>query len=407
MKNNNVVIGHHYWNRPSGGPLVCASTAYALEQLGFSPILTSTTDFDQRNYEKWFRIDLTRYTKQSWKLGLSRFDLYLKLLDWRPMLSAIRRWNAGLLFTDEVMYKPLLKHKAKMGFKIIEYVHFPYEVSMEPKFQGSGFSYGGESYMVERYGRFPMNMYLWGYRKLLPHYMRKNPFEAADLVLTNSSWTCNLAKLVYNDTPVILNPPLPPNVEVTASAGKYEKKDRTIIMLGRFTAEKRFHWVITDVMPRLVKEVPDVKLLILGAAITGPAHSYIERLKKLIEESGVKDAVLLLPDVTRDVIDITMDKSMVFLNATINETWGIVVAEAMARGLPVVIHKSGGAWTDIVREGSYGFGYESAEEATEIISRLLTDQVLWHRFSSASKERASDFTISSFTMKLNKLLDGL
>ncbi|WP_148224717.1 glycosyltransferase family 4 protein [Vulcanisaeta moutnovskia] len=45
-------------------------------------------------------------------------------------------------------------------------------------------------------------------------------------------------------------------------------------MIGRFSFEKRNHWVVTELMPRLIKEVPDVKLDIIGGTGTIPSESY-------------------------------------------------------------------------------------------------------------------------------------
>ncbi len=64
---------------------------------------------------------------------------------------------------------------------------------------GSGLAYGEDPYIMERYGKFPMNIY-WGvFTRLLPKYLRENPFRDADLVLTNSRWTAGVAKMVYGE----------------------------------------------------------------------------------------------------------------------------------------------------------------------------------------------------------------
>jgi glycosyltransferase involved in cell wall biosynthesis len=97
----------------------------------------------------------------------------------------------------------------------------------------------------------------------------------------------------------------------------------------------------------------------------------------------------------------------VFLHATINEHWGIAVAEAMARGLPVAVHRSGGAWTDLAEEGRYGLGYETAEEAKEAVAKLLTDRRTWRFFSQRSLERASKLTFERFQGMSIKILSSL
>ncbi|MEM1927063.1 MAG: glycosyltransferase, partial [Pyrobaculum sp.] len=94
----------------------------------------------------------------------------------------------------------------------------------------------------------------------------------------------------------------------------------------------------------------------------------------------------------------------VFLHATINEHWGIAVAEAMARGLPTVVHKSGGAWTDLTRGGTVGVGYDSVEEAVEHLLKLITDPKTWRHYSQKSLERARELTLHHYITNLTQQL---
>jgi glycosyltransferase involved in cell wall biosynthesis len=133
---------------------------------------------------------------------------------------------------------------------------------------------------------------------------------------------------------------------------------------------------------------------------------------RLAEEVGLKVAdsleakadVYLIANAPRRVINEAMDRARAFLHATINEHWGIAVAEAMARGLPVVVHKSGGAWTDLAEEGRYGLGYETAEEAAEALARLLVGSIIWRNYSSGTKFRVADLMFDSFVKKVKELL---
>jgi alpha-1,2-mannosyltransferase len=323
---------------------------------------------------------------------------------WYPALKAVKRFRPELVFIDEVAYKPLLRRKA---FRLVEHIHFPYEVAVDPRFRGTGLAYGEDPYIMEWYGRFPLNLYWRVYTWLLPRCMRDNPFRAADVVLVNSRWTASVAEMVYGEEPEVLNPPLPPNVEVVERPRPFEEREPVVVMLGRFSQEKRYHWVVREVAPRLVKEVPGARLVIFGGAATPTLQAYYRRVWRLAEEAGLKVAdsldakadVYLVANAPRRTINEAMDRARAFLHATINEHWGIAVAEAMARGLPVVVHRSGGAWTDLAEEGRYGLGYETAEEAVEALARLLLQGA---KFDAT--EKARELTYPKFREKLARVL---
>ena len=400
-----AIVGSRRWNTIGGGQLVCASASYAFDKLGYKPILTSIPDFNAEKYNEWFGIDLTKYKKFNWNLNIKRFGLYFILLTWKPINQAIKKFNANIVFIDNAIYKPIIKEKKKRNFKLIEYIHWPYELAVDPFYKQSGLLYGKSLEGNKKYDKFPMNMYWKVYDNLLPHFLRKNPFQAADIVLTNSSWTAELAKQVYGERPYVLNPPIPPNVEIVNNPKPFEEREKALVMLGRFSEEKRYHWVITEVMPKLLKEVPDARLYIFGGAGTRTSKMYIDRLKNLISNAKLEGSVFLIPDAPRSQINETMDKSRAFLHATINEHWGIVVAEALARRLPVVVHRSGGAWSDIAEEGKYGLGYESADEVVELLTKLLTDNKFWSKFSSS--EKVKDLTLDVFVEKFSSLIKNL
>jgi len=152
--------------------------------------------------------------------------------------------------------------------------------------------------------------------------------------------------------------------------------------------------------------------VIFGGAATPTLQAYYRRVWRLAEEAGLKVAdsldakadVYLVANAPRRVINEAMDRARVFLHATINEHWGIAVAEAMARGLPVVVHKSGGAWTDLAEEGRYGLGYETAEEA---VANLLTDGRARSLLSQRLLARISGFTFKEYLERAIALLSKL
>jgi len=405
-----ALVVHYYWGRAGGDQLVCAAAAKALEFMGFKPVLVSTVRIDVSKYPEWFGIDLSGYPVVDLGVRLRAFGIYLRLLVGSSMRKALRRYSADMIFTDEPMYGRVSDIVRERRIKLIEYVHFPIEASFKKEFSRAEVYYGDDPYVLERYGRFPMNLYYKLYLKVLPAFLRENPFETASLVLTNSRWTAKLAEEVYGEEPAVLNPPIPPNVSLVEDVRPFEAREDAVVMVGRFSEKKRYHWVIQEVLPRLRKACGNVKLYILGSTGTRTSKTYHAKLAEIAKTAGFKVSarpdseadVYLIENAPRKVINEVMDRAKVFLHATINEHWGIAIAEAMARGLPAVIHKSGGAWSDIVMEGEFGLGYMNTEDAVDAISRLFTNKNVWDVTSRKSIERAKNLTFENF---MNRFYD--
>ncbi|MGC8542918.1 MAG: glycosyltransferase family 1 protein, partial [Vulcanisaeta sp.] len=241
-----AVVAHHYWGSPGGGQLVSASTTVTLDRAGFEPVLTGTFRFNPARYVDWYGIDISKYRVFTLiPVNIKAFGLWTRLYVWKPANKVLKKFDVRVLFTDEETYKPLIRYRSR-GLRIIEYIHFPFEIVVNPKFRGTGLAYGEDPYIMERYGKFPLNIY-WGvFTWLLPRYLRENPFHDADLVLTNSRWTASVAKMVYGEEPIVLNPPIPPNMSVLSVTRSFSDRQNLVVMLGRFSEEKRYHWVVTE-----------------------------------------------------------------------------------------------------------------------------------------------------------------
>ena len=404
-----AIVCHHHWASPGGGQLVCASAAVALDSTGLEPILTSVFRFNPELYMKWYGINICKYkSKALIPFEVKAFGLWSRLYAWYPAKLAIDRFNASLIFTDEEAYKPLVNYR---GVKIVEYMHFPFEVAINTN-RGMGSVHEEDPYIVERYGRLFMRIYWNIFRKMLSHYLRENPFYDASLVLANSKWTADLVKVIYGERPVVLNPPIAPNTEVSTSTRPFEERRPYVVMLGRFSEEKRYHWVAQELAPKLIREVPGSRIFIFGGVTTQTQQNYMNEVIKLARSAGLRvssnieaDAdIIIISNAQRDIINKIMGSSRAFLHSTVNEHWGIAVAEAMARGLPAVVHKSGGTWTDLAEEGTAGLGYDDLDEAIDALARLITDKETWNHYSSEGIKRVRELTLDSFTKKLDSLI---
>lgn len=112
----------------------------------------------------------------------------------------------------------------------------------------------------------------------------------------------------------------------------------------------------------VAKRLNEFKFVIIGAS--GRDKEYINSIKRASESL---DNLTLKLDATKDEIDKYLSVAKIYFHPKINEHFGISIVEAMASQLIPVIHKSGGAWYDIVEEGKYGIGYDSLETAIDAI----------------------------------------
>jgi hypothetical protein len=72
--------------------------------MGFKPVLVSTVRIDVSRYPEWFGIDLSGYPVVDLGVRLRAFGIYLRLLVGSSMRKALRRYSAGMIFTDESTY---------------------------------------------------------------------------------------------------------------------------------------------------------------------------------------------------------------------------------------------------------------------------------------------------------------
>ncbi len=105
--------------------------------------------------------------------------------------------------------------------------------------------------------------------------------------------------------------------------------------IGNLTVNKAFDAIIHAFASRFAG-LSDVRLEIGG---TGPERS---KLATLAQRLGVSDQVRFLGPLTRDQVRDAMWRANAFVLASRRETFGVVLVEALATGLPVIATRSGG-----------------------------------------------------------------
>jgi glycosyltransferase involved in cell wall biosynthesis len=154
-------------------------------------------------------------------------------------------------------------------------------------------------------------------------------------------------------------------------------EDVLLLSVARLGPEKGL-----DVLVRGVAVAGDPKLLLVIAG-EGPQRREIEALA---QELGVR--LRLTGDLAADKVAEAYAAADVFVLLSTRETWGVVVNEAAASGLPLVLSDRVGAAYDLLRDGENGFlvGAGDAEATGETFKRLGADAGLRVRAGERSRE---------------------
>jgi 1,2-diacylglycerol 3-alpha-glucosyltransferase len=176
------------------------------------------------------------------------------------------------------------------------------------------------------------------------------------------------------------------------------KDARLLTFVGRLGLEKNVDALI-DAMALV--QTPQTRLLVVGG---GP---YRAELDSHIAADGIRDRVIFTGYLGPEDVRIAYHASDAFFFASRSETQGLVIAEAMASGLPVV-SVDDLAIADAVADGVNGFLTDGSPSALAAAAdRVLGDPELREAMSVASVSRAWEISIDRQAERLAAIYSGL
>lgn len=154
--------------------------------------------------------------------------------------------------------------------------------------------------------------------------------------------------------------------EIRKSLGVEGKS--VILFVGRLLEEKGLR-VLLDAYEAAAAKRPGLALLIAGDGARRP------RYESLVNDKGLA-GVHFVGFKTQEQLPGIYAAADVFVLPSLVEPWGVVVNEAMASGLPVVVSDQVGASADLVEEGANGFVVPAGAAAplAERILDVLSDE---------------------------------
>ncbi len=166
-----------------------------------------------------------------------------------------------------------------------------------------------------------------------------------------------------------------------------------LVSSGRLSWEKNWKVLLTAVAEVMSKE-DEIRLILIG---DGPQK---DDLVNFCQELGIHERVHCAGLLPFEEVPEYLKAGDLFCFASVNETQGLVTAEAMAAGLPVVAVNSIGT-NEIVTNGVTGLLVENDSHAlAQAINQVMGNGALFGRLKTAATKKSRAFDISAAARKI-------
>jgi len=170
--------------------------------------------------------------------------------------------------------------------------------------------------------------------------------------------------------------------EVSRTRALYDAENNhfLIALVGRIAYEKGHEFLLEALTIAKSKGLP-FKVLVVGHPMQ---ESYLQQLKEKVKAAGLQDDMLFLGFV--ETPRALMQACDVLVLATIEETFGLVLIEAMSVGVPVIGSNRGGV-PEIIRHEQTGLLFESGDSQSlfAALYRLYAEPKLAKAYAAQAK----------------------
>lgn len=176
-------------------------------------------------------------------------------------------------------------------------------------------------------------------------------------------------------------------------------KEKNLISIGRLSPEKGFLDLI-DVFKIVNKKYPDWILNIVG-----DGKEY-EALESKIKENNLEKNVILHGYLTKDKINSLLEKSSIYVMSSFTESFGIVLLESFAYGIPCVAFDSAEGALEIINDNKDGFLIKdrNKEKMAEKICDLINDYDRRKEMGSNGLKKSYKFAKEKVIEKWKKII---
>jgi glycosyltransferase involved in cell wall biosynthesis len=184
-----------------------------------------------------------------------------------------------------------------------------------------------------------------------------------------------------------------------ADRGPLGLPPKYFISVSRFIAKKNVP-VILEAFSRFRDtggaEARDWHLVLLGDGALRP------RYEQRVSELGLEGSVLMPGFKQYDELPAYYGLAGAFVLGSTEEQWGLVVNEAMAAGLPVLVSRRCGCAPDLVREGENGFTFDPHDsgELAGLMARVAANADDRAKMGDAARRTVGEWAPETFGRNL-------
>ena len=172
-----------------------------------------------------------------------------------------------------------------------------------------------------------------------------------------------------------------------------------LLYIGRLVKEKGL-FTLLKAFKEIKKNYKDLALLLVGDGIL--KNSLIE----YVENDRIED-VYFTGAIPNNKLPKYYAISDIFVLPSYYEPWGVVVNEAMASGLPIILSDKVGSGGDLLKEGENGFSYKSddSKELTSCIEKFIKNPKMILEMGNQSRKIIKKFDYSYCEENFNKAIN--
>lgn len=210
-------------------------------------------------------------------------------------------------------------------------------------------------------------------------FFRRFLCQRVDINITPTAWLATQLQLSHSETVLHGIPDCPPLVSLAGIQGP-----PVLVFVGRLVTTKGVH-LLLDAASLLKKQNRLFRLIIVGE---GPERAALENHAREQNLVGEVQFPGRLPQLR--VNELLKSTNILIVPSLAGEVFGLVVAENMLQGLPVVVSDQG-AFVEVLGGTGKVFKTGDASDLALCLAELLDNPGSGRRLGAAARRRALDF----------------